>query len=333
MLRVILALIVVTLSVLWFLRRAPGEGTKAGEATAVSKENVPLAAAPASAVPTPRKEALLGARKPLAAPASAGFSEPCLKFWNDLRGMNLNQKDTALPVPTGCAEQLPPQLQRWHEAYRQSCGAARTPECDQTLIGYRAAATEELTRNTPLGDIRDRDVLADKMLARLQGKAAGVADVADRMLDLDPSSKEAAQAASMLRVQDAKSAAVGKPDDPAWKKVDETLERASRTMGSDSRAVLESRLFAENMRYLDPDRLRDSASDVSRTHPTLGVGPYHQAWAELQDGNRARAIELLEEAVRREPNDPRFRGTLDQLRSSATSQPFQVDMSFQFAPG
>lgn len=325
--RPLVILILVSAIALFLWARSPTPTAKP-----VSPAESPSDAPAASGLPSPRKELYTAPRTALTpAPGQPAPSEACLKLWNDLRGMDLAQADLALPAASGC-DKLPPELTRWHDQYLQQCAGARSHACEEALYGYRAAATELLTKDVPLRDISDPKVLTDKMLARLQsdGKAAGIAEAAERLLELDPDMPYAARASAMSRLEDAQATAAGKPTDPHWQKVDEALDRASRGK-DDPQPYLETKLYAENVRYADPQRLRESAAEISRAHPALGVGPYHEAWAEHQAGNRERAVELLREAIRRQPQDPRFQGTLDSIKKGE-AQPFQVNLSFQFNP-
>jgi tetratricopeptide (TPR) repeat protein len=287
---------------------------------------------PAPQLPQPRKELYTAPRTPIAPPRAMGISTACAQFWDGLRGLDLSQKDTHFPSAAGC-ELMQPTLQKWHKLYLEACKVGRTDACDEALYGYRAAVTDSLTEQVPLAEISDPRVLTDKMVARLlreNGSPADVADVAERLLQLDPDMPQAARAAAVSRLSAAQSAA-GKPDDPLWKKVDEALEQEGRSIEADPRSYYETRLYAENLRYSDPERLRERAEEISKQRPELGVGPYHEAWAEFDSGHKQRAIEMLQEAIRREPGDARFRATLENLQRGDT-QPFQVNLGFNITP-
>lgn len=283
------------------------------------------------ALPAPRKELFTAPRAAIQPAQSVVVSEACKQLWNGLRALDMSQKDRRLPSPAGC-EKLPGNLGTWHEAYQRACANPTSTECEIALYDYRAAITEELTKDTPLNQINDSKVLTDKMLARLrapQMNAAAVADVAERLLETEPNMPQAARAAVSMRIQSAASEAIGKPDDPRWKQVDEALEKASRTQEGNSRTLMEAKLISDHLRYPDPERAGQEAESLSRQHPNLGVGPFHQAWSAFDKGDRKRAEELLIEAARREP---RYGQALNELRSGS-EHPFHPPLpSFQFSP-
>ncbi len=314
--RWLVAIAVIALAAVFLLRRHAPPASPAPETPIAAKAEPPAA----------RSALITAPRKPLDVKPGPGLPESCLRFWNELRQLDLAEKNVRLPTASGCAG-FPPSLAQWDAAYRANCEPAPTSACEESLYDYRAAVTELLTAGTKVSDISDPKVLTDKMIARLHsGDSAAVAEVAERLLDLQPDTSTA-RAAVISRLRDAEGAA-GKPDDPRWKKVDEDFDRAGN---ADPKLLLDAKLYAENLRYLDPAKLSETAGEISRRNPTLGVGPYHQAWAEYQSGNRAKALELAEEASRREPADPRFRATLEGLKRGE-GDPFTVNFNFNFAP-
>jgi tetratricopeptide (TPR) repeat protein len=304
-----------------------------------------MAAATPAIQPPSRKELFQLPRAPIAPTPAGQFSPACVDFWNRVRGLDMSQADLNLPAtPSGC-DNLPGSLAKWHQAYLKAClGVAkpgdppvasgkRSQACDAALYDYRANLTEALTSQTPLKDISDSKVLTDKMVARLlqdRSDPTKVAEVAERMLEINPGMPEALQADAVSRLNAAQFAA-GKPDDPRWEEADKALEGLSALKDSDPRSYYETKLYEEYLRYLDPERVRQQAEEVDREHPDLGVGPYHEAWAEFQNGNKQRAQQLLQEALHREPGNSRFQATLDELRSGEAN-PFVPSMGFSLVP-
>ena len=280
-------------------------------------------------IPTPRKELFALPRSALIVQTGNAYTEACVFFWNQLRALDMTTRESVFPSAAVC-DKIPPDLAKWHADYLKHC-AQRSQVCDEALYGYRASITELLTKDTALSEIKDPKVMTDKMLARLLkgNNPSGVADAAERLMQVDPSFVEAARASVMSRLHDAQGAA-GKPDDPRWKKFDESLDRASRANG-DPGAYLESKLYGENIRYSDPEHLKQTAFEIGRQYPERGVGPYHEAWAEHASGNPARTLELLQEALRREPSNSRFRETYE-AQKKGEAEPFRVSLSFQIAP-
>lgn len=331
MLRIILPIVALALILSWFLAPKPKPDIAPAHAEVpVKKEE----SAPPPAAPAARNPVYTAPRTPIKAAANAGVPETCVQFWNQLRGLDLTQKDLNMPgTPPECAGKIPQKLQALHQNFLQGCTGANAgkPECEGALIFYRAGITDYLTKDTPVADINDPKVLTDKLLARGQeqngqpitdGKAMG--DIAERMLQVDPDSRPASQALLTSRIADATKAA-GKPDDKAWEQVERALDHDQRTAqqgSSEQRQSLENRLFVDTMRYPTADQLADRAADISKRYPQYGVGPYYSAWAEFRNGNKERAKELLQEAMRREPNEPRYQESWQQLQAGG-NQPFQ----------
>ncbi|MBI1861001.1 MAG: hypothetical protein HYR96_08790 [Deltaproteobacteria bacterium] len=238
------------------------------------------------------------------------YTQGCIQFWNDLRALDTRDRK-GLPEGGRCSS-IPPELTQRHEAYLKECVKSQRSdsfECEQALLTYRVHLGEWLTQNTKLAEIHDQKVLTDKLMARLDLHSnTKVTEVAKRLLELNPDMMPAAQALLTSALMEAQEA-IGNPRDDRWSAVEEALLRNEKISGN-ARQAMDVSLMVEQQRYRDPIRLREKASEVSRSHPELGIGPYYAAWAEKQNGDEVRAKELLEEAVRREPNDPRFREAL-----------------------
>jgi tetratricopeptide (TPR) repeat protein len=294
----------------------------------------PVTEHPAIVAPKARKELYTLPRAPIHVQASATLPAACLDFWNQLRGLDMSQADLSLPATPAACDKIPAELAKWHQQFLLACASGkRSPACDAALYDYRANLTEAMTSQTPLKEIADPRVLTDKMVARLlhdNSNPEQVADVAERLLELNPGLPEAIHADAVSRLNAAQLAA-GKPDDPRWQSAEKALDQMSAIKDSDPRSYYETKLYEDFLRYMDPDKELDQAEQVDREHPELGVGPYHEAWAEFQNGDKQKAQEMLQEAIRREPNNPRYQATLEGLKSGETT-PFVPSLVFGITP-
>lgn len=303
-----------------------------GRAPVPAATDSPTAAAPAEMpAPPPRRELFTAPRARIEPGKTMKISEACAKFWDGLRGLDMAQKDRKLPPSTACKD-LPPQLSKWQSQYEQACANPASQQCEMAIYDYRAALTEEMTKDVPLNTISDPKVLTDKMLARLRADkmdANAVADVADRLFEAQPDMPQAARAAVSMRIQAAAQSAIGKPDDPIWKKVDDALDRSKQSQDPGSRGMLDSKLIADRYRYNDPDKAAQEAENVSRQYPKSAAGPFHEAWAAFDKGDKQAAMEHLRECVRR---DAGCAQTMNEVIAGA-DHPFHPPLQgFNFAP-
>ncbi len=308
-------------------------------------------AAPVAKLPAERvRHIFRDPRAAIAIPAEGDVEPACRTLWDEMRATVLEQAlaypphEHALPVASGCTK-FPAELSKFHAKFLEDCGdfltkpksipqaawMAKAPQCQLALFQYRANVTDWLTRNTPLKDISDTKVLLDKLMARLADNPAAAAEVAERLLQLEPGMYPAAKAAMMSRFMDAQSTAQGKPDDPKWTKSNLAQEVASKIDPSDQAQQTELKLMTTMRQYGDPARLREQGSEMAKAFPNLPTGPYYAAWGEYLAGNKKGAMEWLEEAKRRAPTDQRVNETLGKVVKGETDA-FQARLSFSQDP-
>jgi len=304
---------------------------------------IPPAPVPVVAKPDPEFKKIVVAPKPAIAPeAKPHLSLECRNFWNGLRGLQLaelvdsNPRREPLPQGKACA-QVPPELQTIHAQYEESCktianvdllsaSRANSPEvvrCRSDLMMYRAKLSDWLTREMPIAEIRDVGILSDKLIARFQDDPEEGGKIADRILEINPDLMPAAKASLMGRLIQAQK----KSGEKEWEAVDSALDRVKRLAKADPSETFETETVLQDIRYRDLNKVKEKAKQISEENPSLGIGPYLQAWTKMREGDTPGAQALLKEAVRREPNTPRYQDSLKKLESGE-AEPFRVGLSF-----
>ena len=292
------------------------------------------------------------ARAPL--PIGPTVSSGCREVWNRLRGLDLAElveyppRPKLIPLAGSCSPPTPT-LERVQNDYQKSCNAiarwnsgrsqkewrSQTRPCTSALISYRAAITDFLTRGRKPASIDDPRVLTDKLIAQLGEEKGGGIAFAERLLQLDPEMYPAAKAVLAVLLDDAATRPTGRVDDPIWEQIDIALRRAEGLAGAERRQLIETELAVVWMRYRDPARAKEKAQAMTFSHPELGVGPYYEAWAAYQAGNRTKARNDLAEAINREPKQRHFRESWEKLQQEQAGQgasepPFRTYLSFGF---
>ncbi len=283
---------------------------------------------------------------PLAHPLLVAASPGCRQLWRTIRNADLDRLFPAaagpptLPDAGRCSP--PDKLAPYHDQYSQLCRtepASRSmleretqlADCRFALILYRAQLTEMDTSGAALDKIRDPRVLADKLVALFDTSPSAAADVADRMLKLDPGQTTAARASVVARFIDADENAASDAD-PKWLLAAGALERAAKARAAPPEELAEMGVLLTTIRYADPALVTEKAEEIDKAFPASGIGPYYRAWAENQSGRKEDAIRFLREAIKREPGDARYRETLDRLSDTEEREkagdPFQSHLTF-----
>jgi hypothetical protein len=301
--------------------------------------------APPPELPSPRLQALRqGPREPLAPKAGEKVSPECVSFWTSLRSLNLDEsfrfppKAMSLP-PAGPCGSPPQALAAAQERYARDCAGVQQmyrPEMDQAqwmaavspcymaVSLYRANLTEWLTKDQKLSDITDPKVLSDKLAARLFENPAGAADVAERLLELEPELYPAAKVAAVSRFLEAQTEGGGDTRNPVWNKLEDAIARMKKMNPSDPTAT-EMEIVAEIMRSQDPAGMRNRIEALREKNPALA--DYFTAWMEYKGNNTEGAVRLLEAMIAKGNQDPRVRQTLARIQKGEKDA-FQMQISF-----
>jgi hypothetical protein len=264
----------------------------------------------------------------------------CERYFNEIRALDLSDLLTSPENPRiqNLGESCPsvPKMLALSEArFRQECQNLPTeigaPACYAALLSFRAALTDWLTRNTPLTEIRDSRVLTDKLLHRFVTDPGEATEIADRLLEVEPRSIPAAKASLLGHFLRAKTAAPN--NSGVWDEVDKRLEKVKSISPPDDKELVQLETVIDSIRNKDLARTLELAEDLDRVHPNWGIGPYQKAWVKHKEGHRQQAIQLVEEAYRREPHEARFKRTLDRLKYAhnlSDLQPFETVVRLKF---
>ncbi len=323
----------------------------------VTEMEVPTPGAPAPVAPlVPADAPDARANELYAAPRSAQAkvaaptdADPaCRALWTRVLELDLNKNFQGGPLadkpfPTvGECKVTPAALKAAHDQFVTYCGnlpqlktpeqwAMAAPQCQAAALLYRARIADWNTRDVPLKEITDPKVLADKLMAKFTDNPAQAAEVAERLLDVDPKLGFAAKAAAMGRFMDAQGSAAGKDTDAKFDKALDNvgkMERADREGGRTGADTDELKLLIQQRRNpTNPQLFRDEAVRLAETKPQLWVGPYYAAWGEHKLGNQEKAAEWLSRCA----GDARCRQTSGLLKSG-DPQAFQSHVTFGLNP-
>jgi len=323
----------------------------------VTETEVPTPAAPAvaplvaPAPPDARARELYSAARtaPAAKPTASPDADPaCTDLWSKVQELDLDKNfhggpNPEKPFPTaGACQVTPPALKAAHDQFNTYCGnmpnlktpeqwAMAAPQCQAAALLYRARIADWNTRDVPLKDLTDPKILADKLMAKFTDNPAQAAEVAERLLEVDPKLDFAAKAAAMSRFMDAQGMPAGKDADARFDKAMDNvgkMERANRENGKSSADTDELKLLILQRRNpANPQLFRDEAVRLFETKPGLWVGPYYAAWAEHLMGNKEKTTEWLSRCS----GDARCRQSSGLLQSGETNA-FQSHVTFGLNP-
>lgn len=343
---VLFVLVVLTVvGVRWF-RSAPPPAPEA--APTVADAVAPREAGVASQLPSaraPEKPLFSAPRAPVKVEDPA-IEPACKTLWADLGGLDLKEalgyppRRVEIPAGDKCAG-LPKKLDEKHKAFLAACGPflndpekvssaewkAKAPQCQMAAFFYRAAVTDYLTKDEKLSDIKDPKVLADKLMNQFADNPKRAAEVAERLLEVEPGFYPAAKAVAMSRFMDAQERAGGDTKNPVWDQVKKDLDRASQMNPEDRKQQTELALLTELRRNNDPVKLGAQAERVARDLPNDAGGPYYAAWAAHLRGDKSSSINWLEEAMKRSPSDERLRESYEKVKRGEVDA-FHADLSF-----
>ncbi len=324
----LIVVVVLTVLVLWLMRPNPEAFHAAAPAAVpVAPADVVIAEAP-----SPRMQALQRApRQPLQVKPEDKVAPECVAVWTKLRALNLSEAFTFPPKPealtdvSGCG--TPPlAVASVHARYLQDCKDMKqrfraemtgqewsqaVAPCYMAATLYRATLTDWMTRDQKLSDITDPQVLSDKLAAKIFTDPGTAAEVAERLLEVEPDLYPAAKISAVARLMDAEGRAKGDPANPIWGKLDDRLAEAAKRNPND-RSLVELEFVSEMLRARDPRDLDAKLQTLKEKNPALA--DYYGACIENKTGNQEEAIRRLQEMIARGTRDPRIAATLDKMQ-------------------
>jgi len=305
-----------------------------------------------SGIPLERSRRTLEApRRPLLVNDSA-LNPACQKYWESVRSLDLGEFEKVPPtireLPNSSECKSPPrEFELVHRQVEEACSGidfstkvdasnasawlTKLQPCYDNLVLYRAQMTEWLTRDTPLSEITDPDILDDKLLSRIAVDAASSVDVARRLVQLQPENYLVRKALVWGELNRAAKNARGAED---WRAVEEALQavRDRGELAANDRQFAEMEGVVLAKKNGDPRDILPFAERMNREHPDWGVGPYQLAFVASKEGNSEDAIKWTREAIRREPGNPTYKNTLGRLLAGFTAQKQGVFESSMFIP-
>ncbi len=292
---------------------------------------------------------MMAPRQPLEPLKGNEVSPECQTFFDDIRRVDLSQagefppKGNLFPKGERCSKPNAA-LEALDAKYRESCLKVAgnnevtkdqylqmLPQCYLAFFQYRAQLTDFLTKDKKLEEINDPQVLADKLMTKMIENPAQAAEIAERLSLLEPNFYPATKAALMSRFMDANDPKNANDPEKA-KKVDELIKRAESQNPKDASELFEIEIMSQRTRGASAGDIENRAADYSRKYPEKGVGPYYSAWGLLQKGDKAGAIQSLNESIRREPLEARFRETLRKVEAGQIDGAFEMTAKFGLNP-
>lgn len=304
----------------------------------MSKENKALPSPTATALPQARsREVYQAGRAAIATPSAADVSPECEKTWQALRATDLSRfsPSDAAPhfeaigrhcakVPARFANTQGELLERCRLFLESAKGDLDSPAyrtsrlgCHASLVVYRAQITDWLTRDEPIDRITDPKILADKTVARYVENPGAAADIADRLLELEPTLYPAAKLALYGRFLDAR--AHGQSPEH-WAKMEEARKRAGQMNPQERSQHLEMAVAGEISRSRDPEKVEKQAKWLMENDAKSGYGHFWMAWAAQEKGDRAAMLLHLEKAHAENPNEAKFENALKVARQTPPGQ-------------
>jgi hypothetical protein len=318
-----IAIIVLGISFSVFLLMKPWRNH---EITAAEPESTSIEAAwekksPGARPAVPGQPPLKNASAPIA--VSPEITKDCREFWQDLRALDLAKTSLfekgpeAFPDPARC-KQLPPSFDMAQKVFNEKCRQkfdpkqklAREHDCKVAAFTYRAMTTEYLTRTTSPKDIDDPRILTDKLYAQFATQPASALEVAERLRELEPDNYPALQATIFSRLSIAMNPNnEGKLDDKFYSDLRAELTRAqslNETNKYNDWQLKEAEILVSYRERNNPEVVHEKAQALSQSDPKSGLGPYYLSWHAFKTGNPEEGQKYLAEAIRREPNNPRY---------------------------
>ncbi len=256
--------------------------------------------------------------------------QSCLSFWKNIK----EWKSSDLSVPdNGNCEHVPATLSNFHGAYKNFCkdyysnshNDLLSKSCLSALFAYRIQSNYWATRDVPLSEISDMDVLNDRLFAEFYISPANATLVAKRMLELSPESEGASKMVLSTSVAEA-YATHFPPGDSRWATLQELMEEVRANLPQNSNELREMEAIVSVYGAKTMFDAKEAAQRISSLSESPGLGFYYLAKRAADDGQYHLAAQFLREATKREPAQARYFDQLQRL-----TDPKTAGMGFPFA--
>lgn len=247
-------------------------------------------------------------------PATPEISSACRNLWSELMKADVGLMDT-LPPLQNC--EPPAELANYQANFREQCLEKKDQKaCYTAAFFYRAHITEFLTKDERPDQISDPKVLIDKLFARFLVNPVSAAEIADRLVELQPDYYPASQAAVLSRLFDLfKGDGKPNPDSPEFRRVTDGIEKLSQMNPSDPQNV-ELQMLLGSIGDNSAERVKDMAESFERQSPHSATSAYYLAWAEYKLGDAEAGARWLARAAQLAPNDPRIKETQEKIKAN-----------------
>ena len=302
--------------------------------------------------PNGLKAIVLGSRKTSVRAGETDVDSACAMLWDNVRSLDLQsltedvfQGARLLPTNGACSK-LPAEISSTHKWYLESCAPFISKEidkqeiseldekakpCFQSLVAYRSAIGNWLSKGIPLSEIRDLSILGDKLMhgafASMRGDESPVSEIrtiADRVNELNPNIYATSKISAVGNLMDV----LHEPTPEGWTKARQALEKLEQFQQNDPELnMLGLWVRTEG---IQPAKLREEARRIIDENPQSGLGYFYMAFAESGLGNREAVESLFLSAVEAEPKNPTFARALESVRAKRpVFPPFNFDFSFK----
>jgi tetratricopeptide (TPR) repeat protein len=289
---------------------------------------------PEKPVPTGIKALIAHGHAPLPIPRRERVSGACENSWQQLRGLDLTKltNDAAslssIPLGRDC-KSVPAALTTRKAAFEARCapsteGGPKLADCYEALVRYRMAITDWLTKDTPLTEINDPAVLAEKAMSRAFEAPAHALDVTAKLQKILPDAYPVAHLGYLAYFAHAESTASGDPENPKWKEAHERLAHLKTLAGANPEEIFELEADLAIVQTQSPDKVRTLARAYAEEHPRSGLPYYFMGWADFNDGDRESALAHFKEAAEREPLERRFAEAWTRAKTAKPGQGVKI---------
>jgi hypothetical protein len=182
-------------------------------------------------------------------------SEECRQFWSAIRELDLRVQQDEFPdikqaTNSEKCTQVPASLKSLHDHFNKVCGKSTdSQQCLVALYYYRAALTDLMTKDIPLGQINDPKIVIDKMLANREINPVFSIQAAERLAELEPKLYEAKKAQVLGRLYLSSRNKEGSSE-ADWQALDKAISQA-REMSETDPELIEAELLSELFRASD----------------------------------------------------------------------------------
>lgn len=239
-----------------------------------------------------------------------------------------------------CRELESPALKRLVDSVYASCGQMppwdekQKLACQESLLSYRAARLYQYNKGRAIKDLKNAELIQNIVALMATGAVStpeGIKELLANSLELKerwPDSAPAAKSVALAEFLDMSSSF----REPAADSLNRVLKaiQDSRRLDPKDWQTFELELFVQTQ--AEPENAQAKIANLTSQNPENPLSYYYLSWAAWNREDRASAIAYLEDALRLDPNSPRFRDTrqkIDNANFSDVIYSIQVGIGFE----